>query len=681
MATKTKPETTTQTLTQTLLDIKPELTDTLVRQIISEMFTQEVDPEITETIIKPLCENLVNEPDFEVLFNWEDINTYINNLYSLEGKPNNGLDGVSFILSNSYDEAETTMFTRRLKKALAPYGTKKVFRTKTGTNTSIILNQKLETIQYEWDNGKKGERNIETVINAYPQEIIIHDSPLDDIGRTFTIRWASKTSERVFETNRKTIKEIETYLEEAGWVLTPRRLKGTLAAVIQASVQYKLATMHNEIDNPGIYWDKTNEEIKIINIDTHEPTPEEINDALDVIDLLEPFFKGHETKLATCLKWGLMSIFDYSIKQIGGKWMPWLYLYGKAGSGKTTLGEIILFIYDTPNEDNNLGGSSFDTVARVGSRVSQSTKPIMVSEPEGALNKPSIVGMLKTAIESTTARGRYQGKAYRTIPSFSAGIITANQGLPSGDALFRRFISILFSHNEKKAAENKKEFDDLFRINSPKRSILNKLKALGHYFIHEIKNKPDLLLNDWQETSNLLLGRAYLDTGHKMPSWILDWHKTETLDDLDEEEVEEIRLFFIDKINRATQKVQVWDEETGRPKNQTDLDTEFKTNDDFSDRVWIVLNEKLIPWLDLHRGRDRSISVVCSSGIKKELRQVTSSSYNLQSISELLEWEYKPILINGKTKRMMVVGYNDFIDFLYPELDEYETDDNFEVVR
>ena len=672
---------TIQSLTQTLTEIKPELTDTLLRQIISEMFTQEVDPETCEDIIRPLCENLVNNPDFETMFDWADINTYLNNIYSLEDKPNTGLDGVSFLLSRNYDEAETTMFNRRLKKALAPYGTKKVYREKTGTNTSIILNQKLEIIQYEWDNGKKGERNLETVINAYPQEVIIHDSPLDDIGRTFTIRWVSKTSSRVFETNRKTIKEIEQYLEEAGWVITPRRLKGTLAAVIQISVKYKLAQMHNEIDNPGVYWDKTNEELKIIHLDVDEPSQDEVNEALNVIDLLAPFFKGHETKLSTCLKWGLMSIFDYSIKQIGGKWMPWLYLYGKAGSGKTTLGEIILFIYDIPNEDNNLGGSSFDTVARVGSRVSQFTKPIMVSEPEGALNKPSIVGMLKTAIESTTARGRYQGKAYRTIPSFSCGIITANQGLPSGDALFRRFTSILFSHNEKKAADNKKEFDEIFKINSPKRSILNKLKALGNYFITEIKSNPELLLNDWQETADLLIGRAYLDTGHDMPSWILDWHKTETLDDLDEEEIEEIRLFLIEKINRATQKVQVWSEETGRPLNQQDLDTDFKTNDDFNDRVWSVLNEKLIPWLDLHRGRDGTINVVCSSGIKKELKQITSSSYNLQSISELLGWEYKPILINGKTKRMMIVNYHDFLDFLYPKLDEYDGEGNFEVIR
>ena len=94
-----------------------------------------------------------------------------------------------------------------------------------------------------------------------------------------------------------------------------------------------------------------------------------------------------------------------------------------------------------------------------------------------------------------------------------------------------------------------------------------------------------------------------------------------------------------------------------------------------------MLNEKLIPWLDLHRGRDGTINVVCSSGIKKELKQITSSSYNLQSISELLGWEYKPLKINGKTKRMMIVNYHDFLDFLYPKLDEYDGSGNFEVVK
>lgn len=674
------PLKTSQELSSILLEIKPELTGNMLRLIISELYSQEVEPETVEDIIRPLCEDIISADGFEL--DYADVDAYIDSLYSLEQKANNGLDGVSFILSENYDLADSTMFNRRLKKALAPYGSKKIYRTKIGTNTSIILNQKRECIEYEWDNGKTGGRTRETVINAYPQHIIIHDSPLDDIGRTFSIRWVSKTSKRVFETKKQTIKEIETYLEEAGWVISPRRLKGTLAAVIQISVEYHLAELVSEIDNAGVYYDKSTEQLKLINLDYNEPSPEEINEALDVIDLLAPFFKNHEAKLATCLKWGLMSIFDYAIKQAGGKWIEWLYLYGKAGSGKTTLGKIILFIYSIPNEDNDLGGSSFDTVARVGSRVSQFTLPIMVSEPEGALNKPSIVGMLKTAIESTAARGRYQGKQYRTIPSFSCGVLTANQPLPNGDALFRRFNSIMFSHNEKKGVETKRDFDELFRINTPKRSILNKLKALGNYFITEIKNNPEMLLNDWQETADLLLGRAYLDTEHKMPSWILDWHKAETLEDLDEEEIEDIRLFFIDKINHATHKVQVWSEETGRPQQQSNLDADYKTKTDFDSRVWTVLNEKLISWLGIRRSRD-GMEVYCTTGLKKELQHVTSSSYNLQSVAELLGWQYKPVKINKKSMRVMLCSYDEFLSFLYPELDEVKdkkSSDTWEVV-
>ena len=662
-----KPETTAQDLSKILVEIKPTLTENLIRLIISELFTQDVEPQVTEDIIRGLSETLISTPNFESI-DFNDVLAYIDQVYTLEAEPMNGLEGISFILSQNYELAESTMFTRQLKKALSPYGTKKKLSTPTGTNTRIILNQKMQRIDYEWDNGKKGERTVETVINAYPEHITIHDSPLDDIGRTFSIQWKSKTSKRVFETNKKTIKEIEQYLEEAGWVINPRRLKGTLAAVIQILIENNIATLMSDIDNPGVYWDKTDEIIKIINYDYHDPSEEELNAALDIIDLLAPFFKGHETKLATCLKWGLMSIFDYAIKQIGGKWIEWLYLYGKAGSGKTTLGKIILFLYGIPNEDNDIGGSSFDTVARVGSRVSQSTLPIMVSEPEGALNKPSIVGMLKTAIESTTARGRYQGKAYRTIPSFSCGVITANQGLPSGDALFRRFMPILFSHNEKKAVDNKKKFDEIFRINNPKRSILNQLKGLGYYFITEIKSNPDILLEDWKDAADTLLGRAYLDTGHTMPSWILDWYKAESLEDLDEEEIEEIRLFLIDKINKATNKVQVWDEDTGRPV-QNRLDEDYKTTDDFNSRVWNVLNEKLIPWLGLHQARD-GMKVYCTTGILKEMKGITSSSYNLQSISELLDFEYKPVKINRKNRRVMICDYGTFLHFLYPEIDE-----------
>lgn len=669
MSTQTQKRT-IKKLTSGLKQVKPEITPIIMNQLISEFYLQDTDPATVEEIMKQVTSNLLDDEEINYDLNWLNFDSYITQLYNGTAKANKGLDGTTFLLSNHYDNAESTTYFNHFKRALQPYTKLRNYDIEIGTGKTIVLNQKEKCIKYEFMDGQ-GNIYDETIINAYPQKIIIHDSPLDDIGRTFSISWTSQTSKTGFETKRQTIKEIESYLEDAGWVITPRRLRGCLAATIQIAVTYKLAEVKNEIDNPGVYWDKNAEELKLINYETHEPTNEELNNALDVLESLGQFFKGHENKLSTGIKWGLMSFFNYSIKQAGGDWIPWLYLYGKAGSGKTTLGKIILFLWDMPNEDNDIGGSSFDTVARVGNRVSQFTLPILINEPEGALNKPSVSGMLKSCIENTTARGKYQGKAYRTIPSFSAGIITANQPLPAGDALHRRFLIIMFSHNEKKKGENKQNFDETFKINSPKFSILNRLKGLSNYFIYEITKNPQIIKNmHWKEIANLLIGRAYLDCNRKAPDWIYDWYEEETLDNLDDEEREEIRLFFAEKITQAyNRKIQVWSEETGRPV-QEDLDADLKTTQDFDSRTWTVLNQKLIPWMGLHRSKN-GVEVYCTTGIKKELKDVTSSSYNLQSVAELLEWDYKLVKL-PKVTRVMIVPYNAFLNFVFPDLSESE---------
>lgn len=656
-------------LTSALGEVDPQLTNTIIEQLISELHAQEVDPEEVEEIMQGVTENLLQDETRTYPLNWIDINNYIDSIYMGETKPNIGLDGTSFTLTQAYpDKTVSTGLYKEFKSALSPYIKLQNYEVSVGTKKKVVLNQKNQTIDYVfYDMNGNSYRDI--VINAYPQTIVIHDSPLDDIGRTFSIRWVSKTSKRVFDTNRQTIKEIETYLEDAGWVITPRRLKGILAAVISIAVTYNLATIKNEIDNPGVYLDKSTGKIKLINYEVHEPQEKEILGGLNMVNELADFFHGNETKMGTILKWGLMSIFGYAIKQSGGAWMPWLYLYGKAGSGKTTLALINLYLYDIPNEDNNIGGSSFDTVARVGNRVSQSTLPLLVNEPEGALNKPSVVGMVKSAIESTVARGKYSGRQYKNIPSFTEVMITANHELPEGDALYRRFMIILFTHSEKKSKEEKKRFSDTFHIKSPKHSPLNRLKGLSNYFIWEVKNNPELLVEDWKETANLLLSQAYYDCGLDCPSWLLQWYETESLDDLDDEEIEEIRIFLLNQINNATKKIQVWDDETGRPKTQDNFDSSYKTTSDFDDRVFTVLNEQLIPWIGVHKTQGNKFRVYCTTGILKELKRVTSSSYNLKSVAELLGWEYKLVKLD-KSKRVMITDYDDFLSFVYPNFDD-----------
>ena len=92
---------------------------------------------------------------------------------------------------------------------------------------------------------------------------------------------------------------------------------------------------------------------------------------------LATFLKGNEVKLATSLKHGLVAPFSFAKKQLGlplEYLVPYLFHFGRGGSGKTTMARIPLYFYGEPDsQTNDLGGAEFDTVPRFGERVSKFT--------------------------------------------------------------------------------------------------------------------------------------------------------------------------------------------------------------------------------------------------------------------------------------------------------------------
>ena len=66
--------------------------------------------------------------------------------------------------------------------------------------------------------------------------------PISDAGRTFTIYWMTKNG-ATFTTDTMLIPEIETYLENHAYVLSPKQLRGTIAAIIQISIDNNIATV------------------------------------------------------------------------------------------------------------------------------------------------------------------------------------------------------------------------------------------------------------------------------------------------------------------------------------------------------------------------------------------------------------------------------------------------------
>ena len=662
-------DTTTAQLTKTIKPIyTPILEKELYTSLISQFYLQNTDPTEVEKILMGIHENF---DDHEITLG--EIMSLKDKMYDGEVEPNSGVDGISKLLTKNYNKKTSKETVKQLKKVvkrLDPNNTLGLQLTKT---RSLRLDAgKLEVTILSISFNRKGEDDSDylRVLSCYPNKIIIHDNPISDAGRTFTIDWITKNGGS-FKTESMLIPEIETYLENHGYVLSPKNLRGTVAGILQISMDNNLAIIKNDIETPGFYWNFETESIDVVDYDYAAPTLDQLDKSLDLIEELSEYFIGHEDKLATSLKHSLVSPFGFIKKQLNQpleNLIPYLYHYGKAGSGKTTIARIGLYFWGVPSVENDIGGSEADTIARLGKQVSKSTFPMIINEPNAIFNKKTLTETMKTAVERTNARRRFEGKTFQTILSLTTIQFTSNFSLPNEEGLSRRFLQILYTHNEKKTQSEKEEFMRTFRMDVPSECRFNDLKPLANFSLDYIVGHPEVLKLDWQHLSNKLILQAYIRCQRKVPEWLLGFVESVTDDDLDEEESEELRMFFLEEINRKINRIStdVYDSPNG--KNEVRV----KTGDDFNDRVFNVINERLIPYMGIHHNHKTNADYVYfTSGLKKALHSTNQVCYDVKSIAELLGWQYKTVKIPKPTK-VMTVRFEKFIRFLYPDYSNWE---------
>ena len=311
---------------------------------------------------------------------------------------------------------------------------------------------------------------------------------------------------------------------------------------------------------------------------------------------------------------------------------------------------------------------------RIGAQISKSTFGLIVNEPDNVFNDKGCVETLKTCVERTNARRRYEGRSLATILALSTVSFTSNSALPNVEGLTRRFVQLLYSHSEKKSDSEKKAFMEHYRMDTPELCLFHRLKYLADFAVNEIKEDVELLRLPWQELSNTLILRAYADCERECPEWLLSFAEAITLEELDDEEIDEIRMFFIEEINKHNKNIRVYSSEDGFPMNQDDFFSDnVKDSKDFSDRVFNVINERLIPYMVLHHGRDGKDYVCFTMGLKKALHNANQACYDVKRIAELIGWKYTTVKLPKPTK-VMKVRFDKFLTFLYPNLSEKEDD-------
>ncbi|OYT57263.1 MAG: hypothetical protein B6U76_01435 [Desulfurococcales archaeon ex4484_217_2] len=487
----------------------------------------------------------------------------------------------------------------------------------------------------------------ERVTVGAPTKVTVYVNPLGGLTK-YEVLWETTTRPKPLIIGPAPIEDIYDRLKAEGLIIHHRLARDVLNAIIEGYIRKGRAEIREEIESPGFYL--VNEKIATVRWELKDVSKEELKEALEFLNELAKWYGSVIERFSLIIKWGIISPFAYVYKQ-KKKWIPWLYLYGVSGTGKTTLGKIVLNIWGL-SVRNEKSGSSIDTVARLGHVLSQTTFPTLINEPGGAIYKEDIVEVMKSGIESTVARGKYVRGTYTEIPSLSPLIMTSNRALPRDDALIRRLIVLRFSYSEKHPEDKIKEFEVKVKPQ------FGKLSAIGYYVAKRITEKPELLEEEWNSLATKLLEEMYREVGLEVPEWIRKEYIAE--ENIYEDIREAIRVFLVKRINeeysRFVGKVIIEKYEEGE-------EHLARSDVDFEDRVKIVLENKLLPWAIL-----RKDTIIITSAFASDLKSIIGDIGGLRSIAELLGWEYqKSVKIGKRVLAAIRVNIRDFLGFLSPE--------------
>jgi len=426
------------------------------------------------------------------------------------------------------------------------------------TNVLLVLDKdKNQTLRERIKYNPRGDADIHsiTVLEVCLKELTIYDSPISEEPRRFKARFDTAGKGRPLSIGPCFREEVIQSLKDNNYILNKRYGEDAITGSLNLFEQNWKAELKTDIETPGFFFNRETNEIINAKYPVEMPDLEEIRQGFQILEEFSEWFGDVRTKVSTIFKWGLVAPFAFSKKQIGAHWIPYLFLYGQPASGKSRLGQMVLYMWGEPDDEiNNLGGGSFDTEARIGGALSKTTFPIVVDEPAGVLMKPNLVEIIKNAVVKTVLRSRYQQGRLGNIPSYSPVIFTSNVSSPQDIAFGRRVDNISFTHSEMKTQEKMDKFDDIFQMDSPKRSKLNALKAISQAAAVEIIANPTLLEMDWKKLADLLLLRIYGDIGLETPQWLQKWMKVETIQDIENEQRESIRIFLLNSINKEFKK-------------------------------------------------------------------------------------------------------------------------------
>jgi hypothetical protein len=496
---------------------------------------------------------------------------------------------------------------------------------------------------------KDGFIEKEVVIVGAPTQVVVYENPIGGITK-YEVWWETDVRSKPIHIGPALLDDIVERLKTEGLVFHKSLVNDVLSAVLVGFIRKKKAIVKTELESPGFYL--LDGKLVAVGFNVEKPSKEELREALLLLnELAEKWFARVIERFSFIIKWGVISPFIYAYKQ-REKPVRWLFPTGKSGTGKTTMGEIVLEIWGVNDTKHKKIGSNVDTEARIGYILSTGTFPVMINEPGAIFSKPELVEIIKGAQEGVVARGKYIRGVYTDIPALAPVIFTSNKFLPRDEAALRRLYILRFTQGEKVSEEAKREFNEKVK------GRLGKLRALGNYIASKVLEEG--LQDNPLEHAEKLLESAYTYAGLEKPLWI-ERGKEELFikeGEIEEETIENIRNYLVKRINdeftRHISKLQVTTESKA-------ILTVAREDVSLPERIRAVLDTKLIPWM-MRKNED----VLFTSAFIEELGNVIGDIGGLKSIAELLGWEYIVARVGKRCTKAIKTTIEELTEFLSP---------------
>jgi hypothetical protein len=527
----------------------------------------------------------------------------------------------------------------------------------------------------ESNNGVYDDKKV--FIKAYPKECKILQSPKLDRQIKYEITWVSKTGRYPIPTEGNP-KNIISQLDNSGLILDEYKAHNKLAFILNWMAERNLMIKDYGIKEPGFHW--LNDKIIPVDYECEKlPDPEDLKKSLELLEDFGGYFKTSNydirDKVATIFKLTLLNPFDYVKKELDYD-REIILSYGAPGTAKTSLIQLVRFVYNIPKDYFIESGGSANTPAQLSGLMIESTFPKMVDEAENIFRKPELVSLNKQSMNglySRKIRDKHQNEKIQ--PSYATLLYNSNE-IPfklSKDGSVRRYNIIHFDETQRPSEDEKEEFKDKWKASDKghyqKDTPLNDLKYIGQFVAYQIVNNPSLLKEDSRSLTDKLVKNMYqyAELSGDSPGWLMQWCKLEDEKSFRASENEKI-IYFIRKSIENAHKFRVQEvTDEGRPENTFEDDITHKP-EFYYKRIFEVANNPALPWLSIKKIKNNSYYLI-SSGILEELSKEIGLNISLSELAARFEsFENKSIYLGPGTFRMVRVPRKAFEKLLYPEL-------------